>query len=110
MRRRSLAGIAAGILITAPIASSFSFLFLVDFSGLNVTLGLLMFLQMSFLPEENSARSALKRSYTLMDPLVHVTIAGRSKDLFFEGEIEYMRGLVLFFLVSQIESTVEASM
>ena len=74
--RRSL----GGILITSS-SSSLSFLFLVDLSGLNVTLGLLMFLQMSFLPEENSARGALKGTDTLMDPLMHVTIAGRSKDL-----------------------------
>jgi len=86
-------------LITSS-SSSLSFLFLVDLSGLNVTLGLLMFLQMSFLPEENSARGALKGTDTLMDPLMHVTIAGRSKDLSacLTGVLSLLQLLVALFM------------
>jgi len=40
-----------------------------------------MLLQVSFLPKEYPAGCALKWSYTLVNPLMHVSIAGRGEDL-----------------------------
>lgn len=58
-----------------------TFLFFVDVSGLNVTLGLLMFLKMGLLAKEDPTRCALERSDPFVYPLVHVAIASRCKNL-----------------------------
>ena len=46
-----------------------------------MALGFLMLLQVSFLTKEYSAGRAMKRSDTLVNSLVHVSIAGRGEDL-----------------------------
>lgn len=54
---------------------------LIDLGGLDVALSFLMFLQMGLLPEEDPTGRALERPHPLVDPLMHVAIAGRGEDL-----------------------------
>jgi hypothetical protein len=52
---------------------------------LEVALGFLMLLQVSFLTKKYSAGRTMKRSDTLVNSLVHVSIAGRGEDLSTSG-------------------------
>jgi len=59
-----------------------------------------MLLQMSFLPKKYPARCTLKWSDTLVNPLMHISIAGRSENLStsLAGILPLLQFLMTFFV------------